>query len=197
MAKGYTRYEITIGGDAILLHNGQLADPLNPYTKALKNLTSTRKKTDATHIEIAKAEYMGSLYLDSKQRVILPSRVLEAHLVKAAKSSKEGKEAASGLFVDTDGLMKYEGGPLSPDELWDTGEHVLTVAVRVTQARVMRTRPLLKNWETTFQVSVLDDAVNEASLRKWLEDGGRVVGIGDYRPRYGRYEVRSFAKVGN
>lgn len=195
MATGYTKYRVTIGGDALLLHNGQLADPTNAYTKALKQLTSKRKKTDEDHAAISRAEFLGGLYLDSKGRVILPSRLLEAHIAEAARKSKEGKDALSGMFVDTDGVLEYDGGPMTADELADSDEHRLTIGVRIQKNRIMRTRPLLKNWSTSFQVSVLDTAINEDSLKTWLHNGGNLVAIGDYRPRYGRYVVKSIKEV--
>jgi hypothetical protein len=40
------------GESQLLMHNGQLADPLNPYTKAMKSLTSKRKKTDSEIISV-------------------------------------------------------------------------------------------------------------------------------------------------
>ena len=45
---GYQKIQVTIGGDKLIMHNGQTADPLNKYAKLLKAVTSdkARKKTD-------------------------------------------------------------------------------------------------------------------------------------------------------
>jgi hypothetical protein len=137
-------------------------------------------------------EYEAGLYLNAKRQVILPSRVLEAHISLAARKTKEGKQSLAGMFVDTDGLLNYEGGPLTVDELLDSEEHRLVVPVRVGMARVIRTRPMFRNWSTTFKVSVLDELVTPSTLRAWIINGGNLIGIGDYRPRYGRYELRAF-----
>jgi hypothetical protein len=194
MSTGYTKIQVKIGGDALLMHNGQTADPCNKYVRAMQAITKdrARKKTDEGIEALANIEYEAGLYLDNKGRVVLPSRVLEAHIAMAARKSKDGKTALAGMFVDTDGILEYDGGPLTVKQLIESEQHRLTVGVRVQQARIMRTRPLFRNWSASFQVSVLDELVDARSLRTWLEDGGRVVGIGDYRPRYGRYDVLAF-----
>lgn len=192
MSNGYLKHKVTIGGDTLLMHNGQTADPLNKYAKALKAVTSDkqRKKTEEGIIEMGRIEYEAGLYLDSKGKVILPSRVLEAHLAEGARKTKEGKTALAGMFVDTDGVLEYEGGPLSVAKLLDSPDHRLTVAVRIGQVKVMRVRPLFKDWSATFEVSVLEEMAGTSTLKTWLTNGGNFVGLGDWRPRYGRYEVR-------
>lgn len=197
MANGYSKFRITIGGDTLLMHNGQTADPLNKYAKAMKAITSDRqlKKTDEGIAQLMRIEYEAGLYLNSKNQVILPSRILEAHISEAARKTREGKNALAGMFVDTDGLLEYEGGPLTVKQLLDSEEHRLTIPVRVQANRVIRTRPLFRNWQTTFEVSVLEEMVSPSSLQAWLENGGNFVGLGDYRPRYGRYELRAMEAV--
>jgi hypothetical protein len=144
---------------------------------------------------MANIEYQAGLYLNNKGQVIVPSRVLESVLVEGAKKSKEGKLALSGMFVDTDGILEYEGGALSVKQLLDSPEHRICVAVRIGMSKVMRTRPHFKNWRTTFKVSVNEQVANEAQLKRWLEDAGAYVGIGDWRPRHGRYELENFNAV--
>lgn len=193
MTIGYLKHKVTIAGDTLLMHNGQTADPLNKYAKALKAVTSDkqRKKTEEGIIEIGNIEYEAGLYLDAKERVILPSRVLEAHLAESARKTKEGKTALAGMFVDTDGLLSYKGGPLAVKELIASPEHRLTVAVNVAKAKVMRVRPLFRDWSATFEVSILEEMAGTSALQTWLTNGGSFVGLCDRRPRYGRYEVRA------
>lgn len=192
MSDGYIKHRVTIGGTTLLMHNGQTADPLNKFAKAMKAVSGKRKKTETDYEELARIEYEAGLYLNSKSQVILPSRVLEAHICEAARKSKEGKQALAGLFVDNDAILNYEGGPMTVKQLIASDAHRLVVGVRVQQSRVMRTRPLFTDWTATFDVSLLADAANSDSLKQWLVAGGVMVGLGDYRPRYGRYDVRKF-----
>ena len=190
---GYMQYDVTLRGDSLIMHNGQTADPLNPFSKAMKEISGKRKKTDSDYEAMSNIEYKAGLYVDAKNNVIIPSRVLESVLAEGAKKSKEGKLALSGMFVDTDALLDYEGYPMSLDELMNSPEHRLCVAVRVGMSKVMRTRPHFKNWSAKFKVSLNADVANEGQLRRWVEDAGAYVGIGDWRPRHGRYEVVEFA----
>lgn len=195
MAKGYLQFECELSGDSLIMHNGQTADPLNSFSKAMKEISGKRKKTDADFEALANIEYQAGLYLNNKGQVIVPSRVLESVLVEGAKKSKEGKLALSGMFVDTDGILEYEGGAMSVKDLVASPDHRICVAVRVGMAKVMRTRPHFKNWKTKFRVSINEQVANEAQLKRWLEDAGSYVGIGDWRPRHGRYELENFTAV--
>ena len=192
MSTGYLKVNVSISGDQLIMHNGQTADPLNKYAKALKEVTGDRqrKKTDEGIIEMGRIECEAGLYLNAKKQVILPTRVLEAHIAEGARKTKEGKQALAGMFVDTDGVLAYAGGPLSVAQILDSPEHQLRLSVVVGQAKVMRVRPFFKTWSASFQVSILEEMVTLSMLKTWLTNGGNFVGIGDYRPRYGRYEVQ-------
>lgn len=192
---GYTQYAVTVKGTTLICHNGQLADPLNKYARALKELSSKRNKTDADLEQMAILEFKAGLYTNDKQEVILPARIFESALAEGAKKSREGKLALSGLFVDDDAVLRYEGGPKSVEELAAEDKFRLTVPVCVNRARIMRTRPFFQNWSACFYVSLNPDAANEAQLRRWIEAAGAFVGLCDWRPRHGRYEVVDFSRL--
>jgi hypothetical protein len=44
------------GTHPMLMHNGRLANPIDPWTRQLKALTSKRKKTDEDILQIAQVE---------------------------------------------------------------------------------------------------------------------------------------------
>lgn len=193
--KGYKQFEVQIGGDTLIMHNGQTADPLNKFAKAMKEISGKRKKTDADHKALADIEFRAGLYVDSQGRVIVPGRVYEAVLANGAKQSREGKQALSGLFVDNDAVLEYDGGPLSVDELVAREEFRLAVAVRVGTSKVIRTRPLFRNWRATFVLSINTTVASDASVKRWVQDAGALVGVGDWRPRHGRYDVLKVEEI--
>ena len=45
MAADITEYRVKISGDRLMHHNGQLANPLNEYTKELKAVVKAAKKS--------------------------------------------------------------------------------------------------------------------------------------------------------
>lgn len=55
-------FQIT-GVSPLLMHNGRLADPLDPLVKDIKKLSCKRPKTEADLERITKLEFLGSLYL--------------------------------------------------------------------------------------------------------------------------------------
>lgn len=195
--EGYRFYRVGIRGLApLVMHNGQLADPLNPFSKAMKAISGKRKKTDADLAQMADIEWRGGLYTDGNDRPVVPSRVIEAMIAKGATRSKEGKQALSGMFVESDGRLSFAGDNLTIDQLCASPDHRLTVGVRVGQSRVMRTRPIFKDWSVTFEVSASTEVVTDAaSLRRWVSDAGAFIGLCDYRPRYGRFDVTSFVEI--
>ena len=58
MAWQTLRYQLTSSSD-MLLHNGQMANPLNKWAKLMKQISSKRAKTDADYEEMARIEFLG------------------------------------------------------------------------------------------------------------------------------------------
>jgi hypothetical protein len=176
----------------LLMHNGQLADPLNPFTKELKKFTSKKKKTDTDIEDVAKAEFMGSLYYDEEAGVYLPGHMIEAALIAGAKKHKMGTQFKSAVFVPNDAKLRYEG-PKKSEALWALPKFRDVRGVKVQQSRVMRCRPIFKEWETTFEISLIDGLqVQVADVQQALDSAGKMCGFGDYRPKYGRFSVTDF-----
>lgn len=196
---GYRFYRVSLQGlSPLVMHNGQLADPLNEFSKAIKSVSSKRKKTDADLAQLADVEWRGGLYVNADGRPVIPSRVLEATIAKGATRSKEGKQALSGMFVETDGVLTFANDGKSVDEMCADPFFRLTVGVRVGQARVMRTRPIFHDWAVSFEVSASTEVVaDKATLHRWLTDAGAFIGLCDYRPRYGRFAVTKFEEIKN
>ena len=62
------------GHQPLIFHNSQLANPLNKWAKAMKDVTSKRKKTDADLLELQRLEFMGGIYYDEAVGVYLPGQ---------------------------------------------------------------------------------------------------------------------------
>lgn len=180
------QYKLTSSAP-LIMHNGQLANPLNKWAKLMKQITSKRNKTDADHEELARLEFLGGLYLDEGGPVI-PAQCIEGTLVNAAKKRREGVTAKSGMFCDSHARLEY-AGPRSADELWSNEEFRIVSPVKVGTAKVMRTRPIFRNWSTVITVTYDDEQINLSGVDEWVKIGGSIVGLLDWRPKYGRYEA--------
>ena len=172
----------------LMMHSSQLADPLNDYTKALKKLSANRKKTEETYEEMAAIEWEGSLYLNEKQQPIIPGICIESCFITAARTQKLGKVAASAIISDGEWVLEYDGpktldGLRKDKRFWDVR------SVRVQQSRIMRTRPIFPVWALTFTLSFLPDQLNRDQITEILAIGGQRCGLGDYRPRFGRFDL--------
>jgi len=180
--------KITIEGAVpLIMHNGRTANPLDPYTKQLKAITGKRKKTDADYEAMAQVEWKAGLYLNDADKVIMPSVNIEACIIGGAKKSKLGKIFQGGMMVYDDAIFIHEGGSLKQLEndsrFWDTR------AVKIGQNKIMRTRPIFNVWSMSFIVGYETEVLDKAQLIQAIEDAGRLVALGDYRPRYGRFNL--------
>ncbi len=184
--------ELTVqitGAAPLLLHNGELANPTSEGAKALKQVSSKRNKTDADHEEMARLEWHYGLYR-SNGKVILPGVLLEACLAKAAAKKKLKKVVQSGVYVPDDAVLEYDG-PSDIDALWKDGRFTFSIGVKVSQARVYRTRPRFDGWGGKFRICFDDEQLNQRDLEQILGIAGPQIGLGDWRPKFGRftYEV--------
>jgi len=171
----------------LIQHNGQTADPLNKWSKSIKQISSKRAKTDADYEEMARLEFMAGLYMD-KTGPIIPNYLIDALLVNGAKKSKEGMLAKSGCFCLEHALLEYDG-PRTASGLWDCEDFRFSAIVRVGTARVSRMRPIFRKWAAVITVQVEDTQVNPARVEEWLTAAGQQVGLGDWRPQNGRFTV--------
>jgi hypothetical protein len=174
----------------LVMHNGTMADPANEWTRAVKEISGKRKKTDADYEEMARLEWMGGLYLH-KGEPCIPGYVLEGCLIGkggAARKQRMGKQAAAGLYVTKNFPLEYEG-PREPAELWQLPEFQLRVPVVVKTSRIIRTRPIFEEWAANVEVEVDTDLINLDDVRLWMEIAGRECGLMDWRPKCGRFEV--------
>jgi hypothetical protein len=169
----------------MIQHNGQTADPSNKFSRSMKEITSKRNKTDADYEELARIEFMAGLYMSSDGPII-PSYVIDAMIVNAAKKLRQGPKAKSACFCFEHSLMEYEG-PKDFEGLWESEDFRFSSIVRVQSSRVARMRPIFNKWEATVVLQIEDTLINVRDVDEWMSIAGTQVGIGDWRPQYGRF----------
>lgn len=196
-----SHYTIT-GLSPLLMHSGQGIDPLNQYAKEMKRLSKKRTKTDEDQGSFSKIEWFMSIYhngppdklqdgdvsVDASSSLVLPANSIEAMLIAGAKKLKQGNAAKAGIIVEEDAQFSYDG-PKNIIELFAAHKHIHRVPVRVGTARVMRTRPIFRTWSAVIPVTFDSNVIDEPEVFEILKVAGQQVGIGDWRPRFGRFEV--------
>jgi len=169
------------------MHNVRLADPLDPIARQLKRVSSHRNKTDEQHEEMARLEHMGGLYMDPVIGPFIPGQNIERCLVEAARITRAGKKIERGVFIETDVNPLSYDGPRDVDGLWKDARFRHRAAVGVTTNRVMRTRPLFMSWRVEAEGSFDPDVISIEEFSDIAATAGLMIGLGDYRPRFGRF----------
>lgn len=186
----YKTLRIDVVGVAPLIHhNGQLKDPLNQFAKAMKNITTKRKKTESDYRELAEIEFRGSLYM-SNTGPIIPALTIQAALTAGARKSKDGRLAEAGIIVNNHAELHYDG-PRTVEGLLADPEFRIVVPCGVQGNAVIRTRPIFRNWSATFEIDYLEEILNQATIMGCVRNSGMYCGVGDWRPRNGRFAIAS------
>lgn len=192
------------GVSPLLCHNGQTADPRNTYAKAMKAVSSKRKKTDADYDEMARLEWLAGLYRfkvvtkdnpdSAVEDLVIPDYVIESTIIGGAKKSKRGPQAKCGLFFTDHAPLYFTGKPDKINdetlaEMFASGDFTHTIGVKVGMAKVMRTRPIFRNWSLKALCQYDPDVLNLRDIEEIASDAGKLVGLGDWRPKHGRFEA--------
>lgn len=189
-------FRITIEGtDALLMHWSRLANPLDPAAKAVKKLTGKRNKTDDDYAELAHVEWVGGMYHDPDVGPYVPGDNIWRSLYDAAKKQKKGPRIKEGVFVATAINPLAYTGPRDLDGLWADENFRHFASAKVGTSRVPRCRPRFRQWKTAAD-GVLDaNVLDLAELQQIAETAGAMIGLGDWRPRFGRFIATVEKKV--
>jgi len=173
----------------MLMHSDKLSNPLDPATKAHKEMTSKRKKTDEDLMDIAKSEWMSSLYWDDSMGVYMPVQNVRKSLIEGARQNKLGKHIERGVvFMDSKLPLEYPG-LRDREKMFDDGNFVDARTVVVSRSRLVRYRPIFHEWSFEAEVIFDESVIDKRDILMCWANGGRLIGLGDFRPMYGRYEV--------
>jgi hypothetical protein len=175
------------GVSPLLMHNGQTADPMNYFAKEIKKISGKKAKVEADYREMSRLEFQAGLYLQDGA-VVIPGRMVEAAFIKGAMKSKRGPAAKAGVFIDEDFPLIYDG-PTDPNALFEDDNFKFIAAVIVQRNRVMRTRPMFRDWSANITVSFLEDQLNPSAIKDIMKTVGELIGYGDWRPKFGRFEI--------
>lgn len=150
------------------------------------NKSKAKKKTYIPEEEAEKA-----LYRSPDGTIHQPSEHILGSLIKAAVNfNYEGKKTfrdviKAGIVVEPDAIPLLDNDG-NIKKMWD---EIDARPVVIGRARVICWRPKFNKWKLQFKIQILnDDQLSPETLKEILDYAGRV-GIGDYRPRFGRFQV--------
>lgn len=180
----------------LLMHAPRTVNPLDEITREIKKYTGKRKKTTEDHETIARLEWEAGLYHDSDIGPYLPGVNVEICLRDAAKMTKQGAAVTRSVVCAVDKVPILYDGPRGTNghgiqEIWDANLKDYRV-VGNQQNSVMRCRPCFRpggSWAIDVPLFVEPSIIDPDDLRDIAIRAGKMIGLGDYRPRFGRFEV--------
>lgn len=167
-------------------------------------MDGAKKQTGAPDYSL---EWLSTMYVTTDGFLYQPATHIEGAMQRVAssftvkgKKGKTWKDAVKAYaYVEPDEILHLRDGQYvtAPDASLLTSPlpclSVSIMRVKVQRAAVARSRLLIAaGWELSFGISVQDDQLRPDVLQEILAEAGRAVGIGDYRPRYGRFTVSRF-----
>lgn len=172
---------VTIEGSADFLFHRWNAEAVEEKAKAAKN--SRGKKTD---------DVESYVYRNDASELCIPGEYLRGSIINAAKfrqDPRSPRKSATDLFkaavVVTSPLASL--GAVN----WD---YLDKRRVMVQRNGINRVRPAMRaGWRVTFDLMVvLPEYVDRQALRETIEAAGRLIGVGDFRPTFGRFGIVEF-----
>lgn len=177
------------GTTAMMMHSERLANPFDELTKEIKAISGKRKKTEDDLLEMARLEWLGGLYHDDEAGIHVPGYNMLACLVSGGKVHKLGTAIKRAAIVVEDKIALQYDGPKAPAKLFQDKRFKDIRSVKVGTSKVMRCRPVFPQWQMTFSVAYDENTLQRGDLDRCVETAGQMCGLGDFRPRFGRFEV--------
>lgn len=172
---------IAICGTADLLFHRWDCDEVKAKGDAAKN--SKAKKTDNVESYV---------YRNEDGELCLPGEYLRQAIIHAAKFRQDPRSPRkSAMDLYKAGIISETQYASLGSKNWDY-EHKCRVVIQ--RSGVTRTRPAFKaGWEAEFTFTVnTPEYIAPADLQDVASKAGKLIGVGDNRPSYGRFMVTKF-----
>jgi len=172
---------VTIEGSADLLFHRWNAEAIEAKSKTSKN--SKGRTTDDVETYVYRDEY---------NNICIPGPYLRGAIIGAAKFRQDPRSPRKSA------MDLYKAGVVVPTLLASLGvkkwDYLDKRRVTIQRNGINRTRPAMKvGWKATFEIMVmLPEYIDRIALRETIEAAGRLVGVGDFRPTYGRFGIIKF-----
>lgn len=173
--------EFTIEGTSAILFHAWNNEAVAEKSAAKKN--SAAKKTDNVESYV---------YRDARGHICLPGVYVHSSMQYAAKFRQDPRSPRKSAFD----LYKAAISPLTELASLGSAKWDFLDSRRVTVQRngITRQRPAFNpGWKASFQFVVnLPEYVSPAFFHDVLTLAGRAIGVGDFRPTYGRFQIVEF-----
>lgn len=173
----------------LLQHDDKLANPFSELTKSMKAISAKRKKTEEDLLEMARIEWMASLYYNDIERYFIKAECFEGAIMNAGKAKKLGTVLKQSMSIPNNPQLLFRDSKLSPDKLYNIDNYKDVRSVCIQRARISRCRPIFTDWSCVVELWYEETRISEHELIDIVEYAGRYIGVCDYRPKFGRFNV--------
>jgi hypothetical protein len=122
--------------------------------------------------------------------VVLPAHGVHQAIAAAAKYSKrqipgQGKSTWTAKFMAGIAILEDPRLNIDPETVSSVVISANSDGVRGSGRRVPRRYPMIPEWQTTFEVYILDPIITESVFTEMLTISGMFIGLGRFRPEKG------------
>ena len=132
------------------------------------------------------------VYRNDKGELCLPGEYLRQSVINAAKFRQDPRSPRKSA------MDLYKAGIVSLTHLSSLGvkdwDYEDRRRVTINRAGITRVRPAMSaGWRASFQIMInLPEYIDPTALRETIEQAGRLIGVGDFRPTFGRFGIVKF-----
>lgn len=182
-------FQLQISGTKLMCHAPTLVDPLSKVTKQFQSISKKTTKTDADHVAMAELEWYAGLYLaPGIDGPAVPTEALLTCLWEGAKKMRKGDQIKTGIeFSDQFVPLVYDG-PRDIDKLVKLPRFHDRRPVVISRSRIMRTRPVFRNWALVADGMFDDSKISIEDLNRIITKAGEDIGLLEMRTKkFGRF----------
>lgn len=178
------RVLVSIQGVCPILFHAWNCESVESKGKAKKG--SAEKKTD---------DVESYVYRNDKKEICIPGEYLRGAIIAAAKFQQDPRsprKSAADLFKAA--LVSLTPLASLGAKDWD---YLDRRRVCIQRNAITRSRPAMREgWKAQFILQVqLPEYVDEHLLNSTIQAAGRLIGLADFRPSYGRFTVTGFKRL--
>jgi len=131
-----------------------------------------------------------SLYRQPDRTIYVPSIQPWASMRNAAKNFKLRGRQSFWALINSALRIEPDEIPIEPQTF-----KPFMAGVVINNSRIWKARPMFENWSLKMKLVIGDERLTESTIKDILVEAGQTSGIGDWRPRFGTFEVASFTKA--
>jgi hypothetical protein len=175
---------VTIRGSAAILFHRWSNEAVAEKAAAAKG--SKAKKSDNLESYV---------YRCDNGNLGLPGEYVRQAIIGAARFRQDPRSPRKSA------MDLFKAGVVSLTECADLdvkdADYIDRRRVLIQRSAITRERPALKEgWQATIDLMVLlPEYIDRTTLIEVLTNAGRLIGVGDFRPTYGRFAVVSFSEA--